>query len=250
MIIAHLTYDMHSLHTCTMTCHSWYIVAVPHLHHTLVAPTCSLHKGKESAWPESLLYRHKLGLLPLVRLFWVREDGPNCVKFSPKLFNHKILCQFSSLINVQELRIDNLDLPSFMPSIRQYFGHFLPTVHCLFLREPHGSRRQILYFIGMFQHLEDLGLLYDRGRFQNGPENDPTLIPPFAPPLRGGLTVTCLTGVDLLKDMIDLFGGIRFRCMNLLGVGGIRLLLDACARTLETVMLYPTDGERLPLRGI
>ena len=51
----------------------------------------------------------------------------------------------------------------------------------------------------------------------------------------------CVTKVGLVKDMIDLFGGIRFRHMNLYDVLGMRLLLDACAETLETLTLYPTD---------
>ena len=47
--------------------------------------------------------------------------------------------------------------------------------------------------------------------------------------------------VGILKEMIDLFGGIRFYYMNLLNVGGMRLLLDAGAETLEYVVFYPND---------
>jgi len=58
--------------------------------------------------------------------------------------------------------------------------------------------------------------------------------------------------VGFLKDMISLFGGIRFRYMNLYEVHGMWPLLDACAETLESVVLDPTDplGEQLPLGGI
>ena len=58
------------------------------------------------------------------------------------------------------------------------------------------------------------------------------------------------TMVGLVEDMIELFGGIRFRHMCLHNVDGMRLLLDACAKTLERVVLYPSDGEQLPLRGV
>ena len=44
-----------------------------------------------------------------------------------------------------------------------------------------------------------------------------------------------------LEDMIDLFGGIRFRYMDLFDVAGTRLLLNACANTLETLRWYPLD---------
>lgn len=37
--------------------------------------------------------------------------------------------------------------------------------------------------------------------------------------------------------------------MDLYDVDGM-LLLDACAKKLESVVLYPTDGEQLPLRGV
>ena len=62
----------------------------------------------------------------------------------------------------------------------------------------------------------------------------------------------CFTRVGILEDMIDLFGGIRFCYMDLFCVCGMRLLLDACAETLETLRLYPHDphGEQLSLMGV
>jgi hypothetical protein len=170
-----------------------------------------------------------------------RREFDRFLVFSPKQFNCSILRHFSALTNVQELGIDYLDIPRFMPRIRRYFGHFSPTLRSLALREPEGSRRQIIYFIGLFKHLEDLKLLYDPRRIQGEPANHLTLVPLFTPPLRGRLTITSFTRVGILKDMIDLFGGIRFRYMDLCGVDGMRLLLDACAETLETLRLYPTE---------
>ena len=137
--------------------------------------------------------------------------------------------------------IDHLDIPSFMPCIQQYFGHFPPTVRELSLQIPKGSRRQTMYFIGLFQHLEDLTLVYDEFSSQEEPTDDLTLFPLFTPPLRGWLKLTCLRGVRLLKDMIDLFGGLRFRWMDLFNVDGMPLLLDASANTLEALVLYLGD---------
>ena len=242
MIIAHLTYDTRSLLACSLTCYSWYIAVVLRLHRTLISPTYRCSRNKKFGWPKPLLYMHKLGLLPLVKEFWaymelhVDNDG-----FSPELFNRSILRQFSALTNVQELGIDYLDIYKFMPDIRRYFGHFLPTVRSLTLRTPRGSCRQILYFIGLFQHLDDLKL-FDVFNFQEGPTSDLTLVPPFAPPLRGRLTIRNCGSVRFFEEMIDLFGGIRFRYMDLCLVSGKRLLLDACAETLEILRLYPTDS--------
>ena len=53
--------------------------------------------------------------------------------------------------------------------------------------------------------------------------------------------MTCFTRVGILEDMIDLFGGIWFRYMELFCVHGMRLLLDACTETSETLQLYPHD---------
>ena len=256
MIIGHLIYDMPSLLACSLTCYSWYIATVPHLHYTLIIhrhPNPAEEFGSKR--PKALSHMHKLGLLPLVKKFEVRQYHFSCDwvgSFSPQRLNRHLLRGYTALTDVEELGIDHLDIPEFMPRIRRYFGHFLPTVRSLALRAPKGSRRQIIYFIGLFQHLEDLKLLYDRANSQDEPTDDPMLTPPFAPPLRGRLTMAHFTRVGLLKDMIDLFGGVRFRHMDLCNVDGMRLLLDSCATTLETLRLYPTDprGEGVSLEGV
>ena len=187
---------------------------------------------------------HRLGLLPLVKKFKICKRTRYLVKrFTPQQLNCCTLRHFLALTNVQELGIDYLDIPPFIPEIRKYFGHFLPTIRSLSLRKPRGSNRHIIYFIGLFEHLNDLKLLSDEvaGSLDGDPEDDPSLFPFFAPPLRGQLTITCFRKVALLRDMVDLFGGIRFRHMDLVDVEGMRLLLGACAKTLETLRLYPTD---------
>ena len=110
------------------------------------------------------------------------------------------------------------------------------------LAAPIGYCRQVLFFIGSFQHLDNLTLYgYEPGPWQGGLPNDLTLVPPFAPPLRGQLEVSRVEAVGLLKDMVHLFGGIRFRHIVLFSVAEAQLLLSACAGTLETLQLYPTD---------
>ena len=244
MIIVHLIYDTHSLLACSLTCYSWYIVTAPHLHHTLISPTNYRWEKTKIPWPKPLPYMYRLGLLPLVKRFQIRKRSYCCIDiFSPKCFNRRTLRYFLALTNVQELGIDYLDISGFMPRIRQYFGHFLPTVRSLSLRAPKGSARQIIYFIALFEHLEDLKLLHDdlNPRLKWEPADDQTLIPSFAPPLRGQLTMTSFKRVRILEDMVVLFGGIRFRHMDLSNVRGTRFLLCACAKTLETLRLYPTD---------
>jgi len=247
-IVSHLVSHPPSLLACTLTCYSWYIAAAPYLHRILITPIYFSDGGSGFFWGRPLRRIHKFGLLPLVNKFQVLESRRRH-EFSPRRLDSRTLRQFSALTNVQELGIDRLNIPEFMPSIRRYFGHFLPTLRSLTLREPKGSRRQVIYFIGLFQHLEDLKLLHDAVGFEEEPTGDLTLIPPFAPPLRGSLMMTCYTKVGFLKDMIDLLGGIRFRHMDLYRVAGMRHLLGACAETLETLRLYPDHNrkEALPV---
>ena len=76
---------------------------------------------------------------------------------------------------------------------------------------------------------------------------DVDLTPLSVPPLCGRLTLMCFAKEKLVKDMITYFGGLRFRYMDLFRVKCVRLLLGACADTLEGLRLYPTDkyGEKL-----
>jgi len=248
IIFAYLFYDMCSLRACTMTCRSWYTVAVPHLHRTL--PIEIYSRVPDSRWPNPLRRMHTLGLLPLVKCLWVYGCNNDNVGLSPMLFNHRTLHQFSALTNVRELEVEYLDIPNFMPRIQQYFKHFLPTLRSLGLREPRGSNRQIVYFVGLFQHLEDLSLIYSGVNLREQPAADLTLVPRFVPPLKGRLKMR-FTTAGLMKDVIELFGGIRFRNVRLFHVDGMRLLLDAGAETLEILVLHPSDprGENTSLNG-
>ena len=66
-----------------------------------------------------------------------------------------------------------------------------------------------------------------------------TLIPLFVLPLREWLTATSFAKLGLLKGMSNFFGGIRFHYLNLFNTGGLRILLDACAETLEHLIFNP-----------
>ena len=238
IIVTHLDYDMRSLRAFSLTCYSWYTAAVPHLHHTL-STTRSL-SDKKFGWPNPIQHMYRLGLLPFVRRLFIGANGNRSI-FSPKQFSNSTLQQFSALTNVRLLTIHNLDIPGFMPRIQQYFGHFLPTVQGLCLLAPRGSRRQIIYFIGLFEHLQDLCIIGDGAILQNEPAEDLALTPLFTPPLGGRLRLSLFSRVDFLKDMISLFGGIRFHTLDLFKVDVVQLLLDACAKTLTTLQVYPCD---------
>ena len=254
MIIANLARDTSSLLACSMICNSWYTATFPHLHRTLITqpdPRCTHTKF---TWPKPLQDMRKLGLLPLVKRFHFHGG---CYShnwgLNSKRLNRLTLPHFSALTNVRELGIDFLDISSFGPRIQRYFGHFSSTVRSPALKEPKGSCRQIVYFIGLFEHLEDLKLIgHPTCPPQGVPAHDRAPIPLFVPPLRGRLTMTWFWRVGVLEEMINLFGGIRFRWMSLYAVEGMQLLLGASAKTLETLWLYPTDprGKELPPNAV
>ena len=124
-----------------------------------------------------------------------------------------------------------------MPNILQCFGHFSPTLRFLALSEPEGSHRQILYLIGLFPNLQDFKLHYRLPKDEEESVVDGSLIPLFVPSLQGRLTLTCFAGENLVRDMITLFWGLRFSYMDVYMVKCVRLLLGACAETLETLRL-------------
>ena len=238
-IIAHLIYDRGSLHACSLTCYSFYIAAVPHLHSALTIG--GQYGDRKFLWPNPIRHIHKLGLFPLVedlRIFNSSHSG----WISQKLFNSRILRQFTAFTSIQCLTIGSLDIPSFMPTIQRYFG--LPTVKSLTLASPKGSHQQVIFFIGSFEHLENL--MFHDDTFCSS-EEGPALVPPFIPPLGERLTAWRLRKAGILGDMIRSFGGIKFSEMDIFDVAETRLLLSACSETLLIVQLHPNDphGELL-----
>ena len=194
-----------------------------------------------------------VGLLPFVKKLHIYEGPYSDNRLFPGIFHRTLLHQYSTITNLQELAIDHLNISKFIPKLQRCFGHFSPTLRSLALREPKGSYRQIIYFIGFFQHLEDLKLLSKIGAPVCHPREQLidylTPAPRFTPPLRGKLTMRFSREVELLKLMINLFDGLRFHSMDLYYADGTQLLLGACTETLETLRLFE-KGEQLPLRGI
>ena len=105
---------------------------------------------------------------------------------------------------------------------------------------PTGSESRLVA-VGLFPNLQDIKLSYATPEEEQDGVDDVSLVPLSVPPLRGCLTLTCFTREKLVRDMIVLFGGLRFRSMDIYMVTCVQLLLDACAETLEAMRLYPSD---------
>ena len=239
MIIAHILLDTPTLKACSTTCRSWYIAIVPHLHHTLTlrdqtsGPVCGGFKR--------LRKLAKARLLPFVKRLWIQQHLDTW--FLPKNFSARSLSYFSALTNLQELGVDGLGLHAFTPQAQLYFGHFAPTLRSLILRRPRGTRSELICFLGLFQNLDDLKLVYDYNLVREmAPGTAP--VPRSAPSLRGRLVLMHWIGEQhFLRDLSALSGGLRFRYVDMIDVerGCARLLLESCAESLETLRLYPVD---------
>ena len=240
-IISYFFDDIRTLLACSLTCRSWYIGTIRHLHYSLTTDDDStVSLNKKIWWPGPLEKMHEFDLLPFVKRLRIRIRRRN-VQFTPERLDRPNLGYFYALKNLQELGIDDLQVFSFMANLKRCFGHLSPTLRFLALRDPKGSSRQIVYFIGLFPNLQDLKLHYP---FLNDEEEDiadTTLVPLCSPPLQGRLTLTMFTREQIVEDMISLFGGLRFHQMDLFGVKCLPLLLRECTGILETLRLYPTD---------
>ncbi|KAF9780961.1 hypothetical protein BJ322DRAFT_1112347 [Thelephora terrestris] len=247
-IFSYFADDIPNLLTCSLTCRSWYKATVRHLHYSLTTDDDSLAPtDKKRWWPGPLEKSYELNLLPYVKRLQIRMWRRKAW-FTPERLNETNLRYFLALENLQELGIDDLVLCKFMQDLPKYFGPLSQTLRFLALRQPIGSSREIVYFIGFFPNLQDLKLHYPVLRDEEENTLDTTPDPLSSPPLRGRLTLTLFTREQIVKDMITLFGGLRFRHMDLFGVKCLPLLLEECAETLETLRLYPTDPYAASLR--
>jgi len=238
IIIADLGDDTWSLKAFSTTCYSWYLAAVPHLHRTLTLEERPSDPARGELKPLAKL--HKMDLLPFVKNLWIRAQSFD-PWLSPRKFDRQALRCFSALTNVQQLRIERFDLSKFMPGVERYFGHFAPTLRRISLTISSGTQRQLLYFLALFPNLDDIEIEYYPITAPDATTNpDSEVAVPFSvPSLRGQLKLTHFSSETISRDMITLFGGLRFRYMDLFSVEGSRLLLGACADTLQTVRIYP-----------
>ena len=235
MIIAHLAYDIPALKACSATCLTWYNFVCPYLHYTLIfrhKSTGALHSSLDP-----LLSLRGFGLLPFVRKVQFDGRSPATPWVVPAIFNPRSMRCFR-LLDLQELAISHLDFSKFPAGVGEYLGHFSSTLRSLSLMSPLGSRRQLLEFFMLFLRLDNIKIC-DRRTDERHEALDRRVAPTIKGGLRGQLELKNFNDEGLLKDMIVVFGGLRFTAMRLEGVVGVPLLLRACMNTLEAVYIYP-----------
>jgi len=183
---------------------------------------------------------HKLGLSPFVKQVQFTGAIFTDPWVVPAIFNSWSLRHFRALVNLQDLTIADPDFSKFPMGAGKYFGHFSPTLRSVALSRPNGTRRQLLDFFRLFPKLDDIKISYYRATPEAHEALDTQLIP-IRGGLRGRLILKEFDEQGLLKDMIVAFGGMRFTSMDLQNARGVRLLLEACAGTLEVLHIYLDD---------
>ena len=240
MIITHITNDLDTLKAFSFTCRSWYIVAVPHLHHTLTLREDEL--GVTHGQLKRLSKLQRLGLTPLVKEIRVKQWCHTGGWFMPQAFSLRDLRYFSAFANVHTLRLQNTDIHRFTPGIERYFGHFSPTLQSIILYKPCCTPRQLSYFLSLFSNLDDVEIW--GGRQHVSTIAEPTnLVPSSTPKLRGRLTLSDFHWTETWVHLAASWGGLRFRDMYLrMDVNCAPVLLEACAETLETLRFHARDS--------
>jgi len=243
MAIAYLIYDIQALKACSLTCYSWYIAAVPHLHHTFV------FRGIDRAGLKPLSARHALGLLPLVKDLRIPQPPSQPRWFLPQSLDRRDSRHFFAFTNVQSLTVQNLDIRSFIPRLERHFRHFSPTLRSLTLEAPTCSSRQLSHFFSLFPNLDNIEV---RAFVSDGTGTpDHGLVPFSTPKLQGRLTLSSFNAVETWEDLIASCS-LRFRSIHLHPVSNSApVLLAACAETLEILRIEPSNelgtGSRIDL---
>ena len=152
-----------------------------------------------------------------------------------------------TLTGLRSFKARQLDIPSFIPKMEEYFGAFLGTLESLELESPRGDSKQILYFVCQFPNLRDLRVDGVQGCPSSAGGGGPYFDIKTSPPLDGTLSLRLdmetgpgggSTDAQLfLSNLVTLPSGLKFRTLKLSGCTGnnLQLLVNACAPTLECV---------------
>ena len=235
-------YDPEDLRSCNIAC-SWLREAA-RLHIYYSIEFFHTFYRDQRHWTESLQRRSDLDLLRFAKRFSSQsQTGFGGTAVTPKHITS--LNHFSQLKNLRELRIDGLTVTDFVPNINKYFGHFAPNLRSLTLRAPVGTCRELLYFIKVFENIQDIKLCSPTLIGEHPASLKLDLNPVPSPP-RGWLTLQSDVGEKLVGEMIALYGGLHFRHVSFSMVPArvSRTLLEACGKTLETLELDETGEDR------
>jgi len=242
--------DMRALKSCSLTCKALSYSAKPSVHRTLYLTPKFGRRPASSVpgfWDEfkGLPVLGERGLLQHTRHISISLSYNPF--FAPNLQPH--IQHLRTLTNVRSLKAVRLDTVSFLPQVERLFGAFFESLQSLELVSPIGDHKQIFHFVCRFRNLRDLKINGTQSHTNSTYNGDPCLDIKASPPLDGTLNVHLGLGTRFGGDSTDtqLFfstlaafpSGLKFRIIKLSGCigGNLQLLVDACAPTLEYMIL-------------
>ena len=241
--------DIPTLKACSLTCKAMFASTRRLIHRTL----CLTLQNSKSVLNGGKKFRDRYGrnqpALDFRFVACMSERGllryTRQVYFSvPYYFTPYMLMPylhyFRLLDKVHTLIVERYSLEIWSTHCKTCFTYFYPTLTSLTLRHPYCPYQLLLQFALQFPHLENLCLewLYELGQ-----DRDAHAIIDRFPPLRGHLR---LIGVKTVAEWpMDIVHGLRdgmnFRSVELEYFLGDQAqdLLNACARTLESLTIRP-----------
>jgi len=257
--------DPQTLKRCSLASRAFYSAARPFIHKRVALGRGSIVRGSYPEIPpldpdtstldeagvlhtRYLLAAEERGLL---RHGYVREVYLDFGIGIPE--NVLQLRQLRALKTVHTLTINTLDLHKFLPIFDCCFSQFVPTLRLLSLEEARcENAHQLMEFVCRFPHLDDLELInpcgLDLSVLADAPPGSkgPRL---QQPPPFGGHLVLKGSPSSLVRCLLGLLGGIRFRSIEIVGSQeDLAELLVACSSTLEVLsIVYFENGKSTTL---
>ena len=247
--------DLQTLKICSLTSRAFYSAARPLIHRRMALGRDSVFRGSRSdnlpidavfaqADVFHARYLSTLKERGLLRYGYIREVDLDLSIGNPESVLQ--LQQLRMLETVHTLKIVGLDLHKIMPIFDRCFSQFVPTLQSLNLERPRCENvHQLMEFVFRFPHLDDLALINSFGlsQFSDPLPGSKALRPQHPLPFRGHLVLDG-TGI-LVKCLLDLPGGIRFRSIDVdTHQRDLARLPAACSSYLEVLRIRCMENRK------
>ena len=243
--------DLKSLKACSLTCKAVFISTRRFIHRRI-------YLTSEKNW-EVLTLRERqryirgdrqgiaikvlsgiaaYGLLPYGRHLYINLNK-NFTPANLQPFND----HFQRFDQIQELSIYWLDARHFLAQFNTFFANFTQTLRSLHLCTPTGDARDILGFVCLFSHLDDLTFRISPVDSHNWRTWTSTPLPAIKemPPFRGRLKLHWVSEWQsyILQQLMSLPGKRRFRFVDFRNCPSEaeQPVINGCSGTIETLSI-------------
>ena len=251
--------DTRTLKACSLTCRALFSAARGLIHERVRLPLWKMYP------PPSLVGRIMTKVLPEQRatdwygmriryllmggkhglLGYAREvdiDLGHSSNFGPEALE-ACLPHFRFFTQVHTLRIRGYSVAKFLPAFGRHFTQLVPTLRSLQLPRYTDGVHEVVEFVCMFPHLDNLSLPEPLFNSLTEPSFNFVDVPPRSsversPPLRGSLVLRGWVSSHS-RFLLKIPGGLHFRSISAGGAERAELdgILASCSSNLETLSL-------------